>query len=97
MRGGALLPADEQEVVWIDGLSIELNQLSPELEPVGICVAINGNKAIVRYKEEFDGFRWADSTRCEANDTDVADLISNGQPVNILIGENLQTLYVLRF
>ena len=45
-----LLPAEEQKVVWIDGLSIEPLQLSVELEPVGICVVINKNNAIVKSK-----------------------------------------------
>ena len=49
-ESGSLLPADDQEVVWIDGLSINPAQLSQHLETVGICVAINGNKAMVKYK-----------------------------------------------
>ncbi len=85
-----MLPADEQEVIWIDGLSIELNQLSPELEPVGICVAINGNKAIVKYKEEYDNIRWAASNRWEMDDAYIIELISSGQPVSIEIHGELQ-------
>ncbi len=60
-----LLPAEEQKVVWIDGLSIEPLQLSIELEPVGICVAINGNKALVRYKKEFTNIKWSAGERWE--------------------------------
>lgn len=48
--GGNLLSANEQKIVWIDGLSINQKQLCEELETVGICVAINGNKAIVKRK-----------------------------------------------
>ena len=48
-----LLSADKQKVIWLDGLSIVPEQLSTEFEPVGICVVVNGDKAIVRYKEEF--------------------------------------------
>ena len=47
-----LLPAEEQKVVWIDGLSIVPEQLSTEFEPVGICVSVNGNKAMVKYKTD---------------------------------------------
>lgn len=61
----ALLDAEEQEVLWVDGLSIVPKQLSTEFEPVGICVAVNGRKAIVRYKEEFNGIRWSESERWE--------------------------------
>ena len=50
--GGNLLSANEQKIVWIDGLSINQKQLCEELETVGICVAINGNKAIVKYKTD---------------------------------------------
>lgn len=62
--GGALLPADQQQVKWIDGLSINPKQLSQKYEPVGICVAINGNKAMVRYREEGGG-RWSAADRWE--------------------------------
>lgn len=47
-----LLGADKQKVVWIDGLSIVPKQLSTEFEPVGICLVVNGNKAIVKYKTD---------------------------------------------
>ncbi len=57
-----LLPAEEQKVIWIDGLSIEPKQLSTEFEPVGICVVVNGDKAIVRYKEEFSA-NWIGARR----------------------------------
>ena len=62
--GGAILPADKQKVKWIDGLSINPKQLSQKYEPVGICVAINGNKAMVRYREE-KTFKWSASERWE--------------------------------
>ena len=52
------------KVIWIDGLSINPKQLSQEIEPVGICVAINGNKAMVRYRKE-EKMRWAASERWE--------------------------------
>ena len=51
-ENGVLLDADKQKVIWIDGLSIEPTQLSQEYEPVGICFAVNDNKALVRYREE---------------------------------------------
>ena len=50
-ENGDLLEADKQKVIWIDGLSIEPTQLSSELEPVGICIVVKGNKAIVRYRK----------------------------------------------
>ena len=62
---GSLLSADKQKVIWIDGLSINPKQLSQKYEPVGICVAINGNKAMVRYREERDNIMWAAGERWE--------------------------------
>ena len=65
-ENGVVLPADQQQVKWIDGLSINPKQLLQkyELELVGICVAINGNKAMVRYREE-SGEYWAAAARLE--------------------------------
>ena len=62
---GSLLSADKQKVIWIDGLSINPKQLSQKYEPVGICVAINGNKAMVRYREERDNIKWSAGERWE--------------------------------
>ena len=61
---GTLLDADKQKVVWIDGLSINPEQLSSEIEPVGICLKIKDNKALVRYREE-KSFRWSAGERWE--------------------------------
>ena len=61
-ENGDLLEADKQKVIWIDGLSINPKQLSQEFEPVGICLVVKGNKALVRYKEE-RSFRWSVSER----------------------------------
>ena len=47
---GTLLDADKQKVIWIDGLSINPDYLSEEYEPVGICLVVKGNKALVKYK-----------------------------------------------
>ncbi len=63
-EGGILLDASKQKVVWIDGLSINPKQLSQEYEPVGICLVVKGNKAIVRYREE-KGIRWSAGERWE--------------------------------
>ena len=46
-----------KKVVWIDGLSINLKQLSGHYEAIGICLSVKGNKAMVRYREERD-MRW---------------------------------------
>ena len=67
---GTLLDADKQKVVWIDGLSINPKQLSQEYEPVGICLIVNGNKAIVRYREE-KSFRWSASERWELQNSSI--------------------------
>ena len=61
-EGGILLDASKQKVVWIDGLSINPKQLSQEYEPVGICLVVKGNKAIVRYREE-RSLRWSNAKR----------------------------------
>ena len=63
-RGDIMCITDKQEVIWIDGLSINPKQLSKEFEPVGICLVVKGNKALVRYKEE-RSFRWSASERWE--------------------------------
>lgn len=49
---GTLLGADKQKIIWIDGLSIVPNQLSPDVEAVGICLVVNGNKAMVKHKTD---------------------------------------------
>lgn len=61
-EGGTLLDANKQKVVWIDGLSVNPTQLSQEYEPVGICLVVKGNKAIVRYREE-RSLRWSNAKR----------------------------------
>ena len=48
---------DKNKIVWIDGLSINLKQLSIYYEAIGICLSVKGNKALVRYREERD-MRW---------------------------------------
>ena len=63
-NSGTLLDADQQKVIWIDGLSINPDYLSEEYEPVGICLVVKGNKALVRYREERD-FRWSAGERWE--------------------------------
>ena len=61
---GTLLDADQQKVIWIDGLSINPDYLSEEYEPVGICLVVKGNNAIVRYRQE-KGTRWSAGERWE--------------------------------
>ena len=61
---GTLLDADQQKVIWIDGLSINPGYLSEEYEPVGICLVVKGNKAIVRYRQE-KGIIWSAGERWE--------------------------------
>lgn len=51
-KRGDVMCISNHKVVWIDGLSINPKQLSQEYEPVGICLVVNGNKALVRYREE---------------------------------------------
>ena len=63
-KKGDIMCVKDGKVIWIDGLSINPKQLSQEIEPVGICVAINGNKAMVRYRKE-EKMRWAASERWE--------------------------------
>ena len=48
-KRGDILCVKDGQVIWIDGLSINPDQLSSEIEPVGICMVINGNKAIVKH------------------------------------------------
>ena len=72
-KNNSLLPADKQKVIWIDGLSINPKQLSQKYEPVGICVAVKGNKAMVRYREE-KSYKWAAGQRWELTDV--------GNPIN---------------
>lgn len=76
-----LLGADKQKIIWIDGLSIVPNQLSSEFEPIGICVAINGNKAIVKHKSKHTGDGGAQMRfSTHANETDVHFDASDVEP-----------------
>lgn len=86
-ESGTLLPADSQKVVWIDGLSINPKQLSQEFEPVGICVVVNGNKAMVRYRKE-ESKRWAAAGRLEIPYCDVMnDNIEYTERISLGYGE----------
>lgn len=82
-----LLSADKQKVIWIDGLSIEPKQLSTEFEPVGICVVVNGDKAIVRYRKEFTA-KWISINRYKIPD----DFFPVKPPMQIYIKLNGQKL-----
>ena len=44
-KRGDVMCVKNGQVIWIDGLSINPKQLSSEIEPVGICLKIKGNKA----------------------------------------------------
>lgn len=62
-KRGDIMCVTNQKVVWIDGLSIDPQQLPSEYTPVGICLLIKGNKALVWYKEKINeswskGNRW---------------------------------------
>lgn len=83
-ESGTLLPADSQKVIWIDGLSINPKQLSQEFEPVGICVVVNGNKAMVKYRKE-QSKRWAASERWELP---YSPLMNNGNTYSVTISLN---------
>ena len=92
-EGGILLDASKQKVVWIDGLSINPKQLSQEYEPVGICLVVKGNKAIVRYREE-RSFRWSAGERWELPDTQLMNII-NGAAHTLMITLNEGFSYLL--
>lgn len=49
-KKGDIMCVKNGKVVWIDGLSINQDQLSSDIEPVGICLNVDGNKAMVKYK-----------------------------------------------
>ena len=51
-KRGDVMYISNQKIIWIDGLSINPKQLPQEYEPVGICLVVNGNKAMVRYRKE---------------------------------------------
>lgn len=80
-EGSILLDADKQKVVWIDGLSIDPTQLSQEYEPVGICLVVKGNKAIVRYREE-RSLRWSNAKRLKLP---IIPQMNDGNPHNFSI------------
>ena len=92
-EGGILLDADKQKVVWIDGLSINPKQLSQEYEPVGICLVVKGNKAIVRYREE-RSFRWSAGERWELPDTPLMKIL-DGTAHTLRITLNEGSSYLL--
>ena len=57
-KRGDVMCVKNNQVKWIDGLSLNPAQLPQKYEPVGICVAINGNKAIVKYRKG-ENQKWA--------------------------------------
>ena len=92
-EGGILLDASKQKVVWIDGLSINPKQLSQEYEPVGICLVVKGNKAIVRYREE-RSFRWSAGERWELPDQPLMNIL-DGAAHTLRITLNEGSSYIL--
>lgn len=80
-EGGTLLDANKQKVVWIDGLSIDPTQLSQEYEPVGICLVVKGNKAIVRYREE-RRLKWLGAKRFKLP---THNKMNSGKPLTVKI------------
>lgn len=87
-ESGNLLTADEQKVKWIDGLSINPTQLSQEIEPVGICVAINGNKAMVRYREE----KWLRFTNADRWELTINSTMTDGVEHSLAVSISNQTV-----
>ena len=80
------------QVVWIDGLSINPEQLSSEIEPVGICLKIKGNKALVRYREEKE-FMWSSAVnRLELPNLSIMnDGVEHSLKITINFDENPNT------
>ena len=87
-RGDIMCITKDQKVIWIDGLSINPKQLSKEFEPVGICLVVKGNKALIRYKEE-RSFRWAASERWELpNSSIINDGVGHASTITLNGVEN---------
>ena len=82
---------DNGQVVWIDGLSINPAQLSSEFDTVGICLNVDGNKAMVRYKKEKE-CRWAAADRWEITYTRT-DLYGNFSTYWEIAQESCDTKY----
>ena len=91
-KNNSLLPADKQKVIWIDGLSINPKQLSQKYEPVGICVAVKGNKAMVRYRKE-ESYEWSTKARLELQITneDIRKLMTGSHTFKIFLINNTQS------
>ena len=89
---GSLLSADKQKVIWIDGLSINPKQLSQKYEPGGICVAVKGNKAMVRYRKE-ESYEWSTKARLELQITneDIRKLMTGSHTFKIFLINNTQS------
>lgn len=64
---GSLKDAADQKMVWIDGLSVVPSELSEELDAIGICYAVHGNFAYVRYRQETIA-RWSVGERWQVTD-----------------------------
>lgn len=63
-KRGDLMFIRNNKVIWIDGLSITPEQLPQDYIPVGICLFVNDNKALIRYyKEEL--YPWAATDRAD--------------------------------
>ena len=62
---GNLLDANKQDIIWVDGFSVNPGFLYKELEPVGICLLTTMNKALVRYRKKEPALQWAVGERWE--------------------------------
>ena len=69
-------------------MSINPTQLSQEIEPVGICVAINGNKAMVRYREE----KWLRFTNADRWELTINSAMTDGVEHSLAVSISNQTV-----
>lgn len=84
-KKGDIMCVKNGKVVWIDGLSINQDQLSSDIETVGICLKVDGNKAMVKYKYEL-GYIWAKANSYVLSN-DIANLF-NGVSHTLTIALN---------
>ena len=85
-ESGVILGPDKQEIVWVKGLTFNGAEFTTELDPVGICFAVYGKKAYVRYKHEY-GSRWS---YCDRFEISQESIMTDGTAHNAVVTMSLR-------
>ena len=93
MSNGALLGPDQQDIVWIKGLTVNYAEFPDDIyEPVGIVYKVRGRTAYVRYRTEVSRF-YSECDRFDISGSAMTD--GNKHAVDIIATYNNNTLVKL--